>query len=1035
MGLITYNFSITGDCSNTSSGTLSLSYTASAPPLSINWINPISGVSFSSQTLTENPYVVTGLSGGVYTFTLTDFDPTPTTIDGGFFISTSNTVSVSAVTNTYCGKFNGAILVENPNTYVNNTLSLYDLSGNPVVIRVDPNSTSPITSTTTNSPVSSFINLSPGFYYVKSVDYGGCVATSQTVLVKPSSELNFGFYVVNSPFCVLGRGQIHLTGVTGISPYTYKWSSNIDTSYNITTGNTNISLTGLNSGDYSLTITDAGGCSRTESVRVGITPQLGLINYTFDSPSCFGVDGSITFNFSGGTAPFYYQLSNGDSQVILSNQVTFSGLSSGNYTLNVTDSGLCTTSAKVTLLTPSSFSVINTIKKDANCLAPGSLNINLIGGSPPYNYALSGINGNLSSQNVISSSASFTSLSPGSYLLTITDSKGVCTYNENITIQNYYNFDISAYAIGTQCGGDNGSISVSVNNPIRNDLKYTYSLSNGLKTPESPAESYTFDSLKPGPHTVFVTDQFGCTRSQDLFVTSSDLLSVFLYPTSCVDGNSGTITALIKDADGPFTFTWSENVGNQTGIFVTGLTAGTYSLTISNYSGCTQKTFTTISCNPLSASNYTVKFKEGTVSTTQSTKFTLKNMMYSGYTSLVSNAIGCSLSSATFSFRVNISGIDYQFPFYYTQSFNDIPDLGYFAGIIQSSVLTIPNIVSCVVDADTNAISIVSSGSGGYRDETISFTIIIDFVINCTSINDVICVSPTPTPSITPTITITPSISATTTPTPSVTPTITPSGYRYLFSVSSGATQYDACFGTGTTTIYGVASLFDYNSEFYNSQYGPVTVVMSGYYSLGGVVCELDTGGNVVGVFGVCPSPTPTVTPSITPTITPTLSITPTNTNTVTQTPSETPTNTPTVTPTKSVTPTITTSVTPTIGFYSYTLGTGTTETTACSDYWSSPETLYAPSSGGTAPNVGEFIYLDAGPNPTNPATDGFYSDGFAWYQVSGGTGLIIAADPNGCTGLITPTVTPTNTPTPSVTSTNTPTPTNTQTPTVTPSV
>jgi hypothetical protein len=139
------------------------------------------------------------------------------------------------------------------------------------------------------------------------------------------------------------------------------------------------------------------------------------------------------------------------------------------------------------------------------------------------------------------------------------------------------------------------------------------------------------------------------------------------------------------------------------------------------------------------------------------------------------------------------------------------------------------------------------------------------------------------------------------------------------------------------------------------------------------------------------------------------------------------------VTPTKSVTPTVTPSVTPTIGYYVYTLGTGSTETTACSDYWSSPNTLYAPSSGGTIPNVGENIFTDSGSNPTNPAPDGFYSDGFAWYQVSGGTGLIIAVDPNGCVGLITPSVTPTNTPTPTVTSTITPT--KTPTPTVTPSV
>jgi hypothetical protein len=131
--------------------------------------------------------------------------------------------------------------------------------------------------------------------------------------------------------------------------------------------------------------------------------------------------------------------------------------------------------------------------------------------------------------------------------------------------------------------------------------------------------------------------------------------------------------------------------------------------------------------------------------------------------------------------------------------------------------------------------------------------------------------------------------------------------------------------------------------------------------------------------------------------------------------------------------------VTPTISYYTYTLGTGSTQTLACSDYWSSPNTLYAPSSGGTGINVGEIIYQDAGPNPSNPAIDGYYSDGYAWFQVSGGTGLIVSSDPNGCVGLITPSVTPTNTPTPSITATITPTksvtPTKTPTPTTTPPI
>jgi hypothetical protein len=296
MGLITYNYNLTGDCNSTSSGVFSLSFTTSSPPLSITWIDPVSGVSFSSQTLTENPYVVTGLSGGTYTFTLTDFDEAPASTSTGFFITTSNTVSISAVTNTACGNPNGSILVYTPVVYGSNTLSLYNYSGQVVTLRIDPNLNSPITSTTSNNVYSSFSNLFPGLYYVRSQDLGGCVATSQTVLVKSSANMDFGFYVVNSPSCFLGKGQIHLTGVTGISPYTYEWSSNVDSSYNITTGSTNISLTGLNNGSYTLTITDAGGCIKTKTATVGTASQLGLINYEVVSPSCFNSTGAITFN-------------------------------------------------------------------------------------------------------------------------------------------------------------------------------------------------------------------------------------------------------------------------------------------------------------------------------------------------------------------------------------------------------------------------------------------------------------------------------------------------------------------------------------------------------------------------------------------------------------------------------------------------------------------------------------------------------------------------------------------------------------------
>jgi hypothetical protein len=72
MASINYTYSLNGDCTNTSAGTFSLSFTAASPPLSVTWVDPISGSSFSSQTITTNPYEVTGLTAGTYSLQIYD---------------------------------------------------------------------------------------------------------------------------------------------------------------------------------------------------------------------------------------------------------------------------------------------------------------------------------------------------------------------------------------------------------------------------------------------------------------------------------------------------------------------------------------------------------------------------------------------------------------------------------------------------------------------------------------------------------------------------------------------------------------------------------------------------------------------------------------------------------------------------------------------------------------------------------------------------------------------------------------------------
>jgi hypothetical protein len=184
--------------------------------------------------------------------------------------------------------------------------------------------------------------------------------------------------------------------------------------------------------------------------------------------------------------------------------------------------------------------------------------------------------------------------------------------------------------------------------------------------------------------------------------------------------------------------------------------------------------------------------------------------------------------------------------------------------------------------------------------------------------------------------------------------------------VTSATTSNEACESGVQTELYGFFPLFDDNTQFYNDPSGVVVSDMSGFYSNQLSVIELDSTGAVIGSFNLCSSlatPTPTASSTSTPTPTPTLTQTPTST----------------------------------FAWYTYSLGTGATANDACLAFSASPQTIYGSIAGGVGPNVGEFLYETTGRPLTDVVPNGFYSNGTAWYQVTGGLGQITSSDPNGC--------------------------------------
>ena len=270
----------------------------------------------------------------------------------------------------------------------------------------------------------------------------------------------------------------------------------------------------------------------------------------------------------------------------------------------------------------------------------------------------------------------------------------------------------------------------------------------------------------------------------------------------------------------------------------------------------------------------------------------------------------------------------------------------------------------------------------------------------------------TPTPTLTPTPTPTPSTSQTPTPTPTQTstPTQTPTigvSQTPTPSVTTTQTPTPSVTTTETPTNTPTPTQTPTNTQTQTPSETPTnTPTPSPTTTPGLTPTQTPT-----------ETPTQTQTPTETPTQTPTTTETPTETPT--NTPTETPTNTPTETPTQTQTPTETPTQTPTpsISYWLYSLGyDATLANTACVNFTLSPINVYGSPSEGPGPNIGETLYSDSALTTTVP--DGYYSNGIAWYQVTGGAGLITSQDPNGCS--VSPT--PTNTSTPTQTPTPTPT-------------
>ncbi len=329
-----------------------------------------------------------------------------------------------------------------------------------------------------------------GTYTLVAVDAGtGCSATAQTS-ISAFTDVVASASVTSQIACFGNNtGSANCNASGGAGNYQYLWN----------TGATTPAISGLAPGTYTVVCTDAQGCTGSATVTIAQPTSALSASASATSVTMAGVnDGTATVTATGGTSPYTYVWSNGQTTA------TITGLDAGNYSVIVTDANGCTTQATTTVqgvncaLTGS----VNTTPVTCFGGSNGSATVVVQNGTAPYSYQFS--------------SGLGSSLPAGNYTVTATDANG-CAIALSFNITQPPALTVQGIS-GTnpQCANE-ASGTATLGAISGGTSPYATKWSNG-------ATGTTISNLLPGQYQATITDANGCTiASNPVIITADDL--------------------------------------------------------------------------------------------------------------------------------------------------------------------------------------------------------------------------------------------------------------------------------------------------------------------------------------------------------------------------------------------------------------------------------------------------------------------------------------------------------------------------------
>lgn len=410
-------------------------------------------------------------------------------------------------------------------------------------------------------------DLCPNFNGVTVTDANGCTITA-TVLIPANSNLNLTLSSTVGPSCYGAcNGSLTVTASGGntSSPYNFQWDD----------ANSQATATASNlcAGTYRVTVVDVDGCSAAAAFTLS-QPDSLTVDLSPVNASCPGVsNGSIGSLVQGGTSPYNYQWSLGDTTPTLSNAAA------GSYHLTVTDANGCLAIATALVLDADSILTSTSIATPYNgqqisCANgnDGQASITATGGTAPYSY--NWING--------VTTATITGLQASTYPVTVTDANG-CTAIDSVTLMHPDQIVINTQVISSYNGYNvscyNGNDGVVVATATGGTGAYSYLWSDGQTTDTATA-------LTGGSYALTVTDVNGCFTVVTDSLTAPEPLEDTIAATqlvSCFGGNDGAVAVTVVGGITPYSYTWNSG---STAATAANLSTGWQIVTITDVNGC-----------------------------------------------------------------------------------------------------------------------------------------------------------------------------------------------------------------------------------------------------------------------------------------------------------------------------------------------------------------------------------------------------------------------------------------------------------------